>query len=100
MKRKAKAAAKPAAKKAAVAKPAAAKKAAKPVSPELIVLQKGVSTDGRRGLMGKMVDAVAKAKKGLTRDELAKRFGKEARVKVVKNVQWGIRHKVFAEKRA
>jgi hypothetical protein len=80
-------------------KPAPAAKAAKAEQPTKVILKAGVSTDGRRGLMGKMMAVVAKAKGGLSRDELASRFAKEPRVKVSKNVNWGLRHGVFKEAR-
>lgn len=86
--------------KAKQAKKATKKQATKQTASGLIQLKAGVTAEGRRGLMGKMVEAVSKAKKGLTRDELAQRFSKEPRVKVSKNVQWGLRHDVFKEARA
>lgn len=79
------------------AKPAKPAKAAAATKATTITLAKGATADGRRGLMGKMVEAVAKSK-GLSRDDLAKRFKSAGRVKVMKNVQWGVRHDVFAEK--
>jgi hypothetical protein len=88
------------AKKASTKKAAPAVKAAKAEKPVKVVLKAGASADGRRGLMGKMMEAVAKTKGGLSRDELASRFAKEPRVKVSKNVNWGLRHGVFKEARA
>lgn len=89
-----KAKAKKGSKKAAVKTNKAVAKATKAT---LITIKKGANIDGRRGLMGKMVEAVRKAAKGISRDDLAKKFPKDGRVKVSKNVQWGVRHGVFAE---
>ncbi len=88
--------------KKAAAKTTKATKAVKATSTSVISIKKGATTEGRRGLMGDMVGALVKAGKGLNRDELAKRFakGKVTRVQVMKNVQWGVRNGVFAEKAA
>ncbi len=71
-------------------------KQGKTVKTPKIALKPGATA--KRGLMLKMVQAVTKAP--LTREELAERFRKEPRSKVLMNVAWGLRHGVFIEKRA
>lgn len=81
-------------------KKAAAKRTTAMTGDTRITLAKGKDPKAMRGLMAKMASKLAGSKAGVSRDDLAKAFPKDGRVKVMKNVQWGVRHGVFASKAA